>query len=260
MKKVWITYAWKDNEDKDIDFIIQQLDKTTLDVRFDRRNLVPGQRLWTQIGGMITDPNECDAWGVILTANSIGSQACIEELSYALARSLSTKGGDFPVFALLQKIEPSQLPPALKVRLCISLENNDWVKQVVAAASKNPPGFIPSGLTDFVFHEHTAVDGFCLEIRPRFDRISPFAVCVDYSERMSGNVTSCSPGPADQIPNGHCAIDFIDQETTLTDGTRAWVWGSNNEANSTSSYYLFYKKRPTRIWYGHQQNLRLLSL
>ena len=82
-KKVWVTYAWKDNEDKDIDFIVQELDKKNIDVRFDRGNLIPGQRLRTQIGGLITDPNEWDAWGIVLTPNSIQSQPCVEELSYA---------------------------------------------------------------------------------------------------------------------------------------------------------------------------------
>ena len=90
MKKLWLTYAWSDNEDKDIDFIIQELDKTDIKVKFDRRNLVPGQRLWTQIGGFITDPNECDAWGIVLTKNSINSKACIEELSYALDRAINS--------------------------------------------------------------------------------------------------------------------------------------------------------------------------
>lgn len=63
-KKLWVTYAWKDNEDKDIDYIVQELDKAGVDVRFDRRNLVPGQRLWVQIGDAITDSAECDAWGL----------------------------------------------------------------------------------------------------------------------------------------------------------------------------------------------------
>ncbi len=55
-KKLWLTYARKDNEDRDIDFIVQVLDGLPLDVRFDRRSLVPGQRLWTQFGVAITDP------------------------------------------------------------------------------------------------------------------------------------------------------------------------------------------------------------
>ncbi len=258
IKKVWVTYAWKDNEDKDIDFIVQELDKTQLEVKFDRRNLIPGQRLWTQIGGFITDPNECDAWGVVLTANSIKSQACIEELSYALDRALSSNSGEFPLFALLHNISPSDMPPSLKIRLCIPLENNEWVNQVIAAANKRPTGFIPSGLAEFILNEHIiSSGGFCLEIRPRFNRISPFAVVVDYDEKISGNVKHCSPGPANKIPCGHVTFNWIDSETTLSNGIRAWVWGGDNEANSTSSYYLFYKKHPKRVWFGHQQNLNL---
>ena len=149
MKKLWLTYAWKDNEDKDIDYIIQELDKTDIEVKFDRRNLVPGQRLWTQIGEFVTDQNECDAWGIVLTRNSIDSEACVEELSYALDRALSSKGEHFPLFALLHNISPKEVPPALKIRLCILLEDPDWVKQTAAAVEKFAPGFIPFGLSDF---------------------------------------------------------------------------------------------------------------
>ena len=38
-KKLWITYAWIDNEDQDIDYIVQSLEEGGLDVRFDRRNI-----------------------------------------------------------------------------------------------------------------------------------------------------------------------------------------------------------------------------
>lgn len=259
MKKLWLTYAWVDNEDKDIDFIIQELDKTNLNVRFDRRNLVPGQRLWTQIGGIITDPNECDAWGIVLTPNSINSQPCVEELAYALDRALSAKSGDFPLFALLHKVPASSMPPALKIRLCIPLENNNWIDQTVSAVEKKPSGFVPSGLNNWVFTEHKTDDGFALEIRPRFDRISPFGIAVDLDEKKSGNVTSSSLGPAGQIPTGFVAHSRIDSETTLTDGTKAWVWGADNEANSTFSYFLFYKTKPKRIWFGHQQKLTLVT-
>jgi len=87
-KKLWLTYAWKDNDDRDIDFIVQELDNAGIDVHFDRRNLVPGQRLWTQIAGAITDPALCNAWGIVLTGNSLASKACVEELASALDRAL----------------------------------------------------------------------------------------------------------------------------------------------------------------------------
>lgn len=260
MKRLWLTYAWKDNEDKDVDFIIQELDRTDIEVQFDRRQIIPGRRLWSQIGGFITDPKECDAWGILLTANSLKSEDCMEELYYALDRALSTKGETFPIFALLHHVASSDMPPALKIRLGISLEDEDWVGRVVAAVKGVSPGFVPSGIPDFALTEHRTNDGYCLEIRPRFERIAPFAVAVDYDEKVSGNVTRCDLGPANRIPTGHVAHSWIDSETTLTDGTHAWVWGADNEANSAFSYYLFYKKRPRRIWFGHQQHLRMLML
>ena len=77
MKKLWLTYAWKDNEDQNLDYIVQELDKLDLEVKFDRRNLIPGQRLWDQIGTQITDPEQCEAWGILLTSNSLKSGPCI---------------------------------------------------------------------------------------------------------------------------------------------------------------------------------------
>jgi len=261
-KKLWLTYAWKDNEDKDIDFIIQKLDGIGLDVRFDRRTLVPGQRLWTQIGGKITNPAECEAWGIILTANSLASEGCVEELSYALDRALDAKGSSFPVFALLHGVPAQSLPPALRIRLCIPLGNNDWVTQVVAAVERRAPGLMIQGLEQWIVNEHSTsnIGCFALEIRPRFDRISPFVVAVDLAEKTSGNVTKCHPGPANMVPSGHVATNFIDSETTLTNGVLAWVWGADNEANPTSSYYLFYRQRPRRVWFGHKQRLFMLKL
>lgn len=259
MKKLWLTYAWKDNEDKDIDYIIQELDKTDISVKFDRRNLIPGQRLWTQIGGFITDPNECDAWGIVLTRNSLESDACIEELSYALDRALDSKGEKFPLFALLHNISSKMLPPALKIRLCINLEDTDWVSQVLAAVKQSALGYTPSDLSPYILKEHPTDNGYWLEIRPRFERISPFMVAVDYVEKSSRNVTRCIAGSAG-VPALGTMWSWIDSDGTLTDGTHIWFWQGGNEASSIYSYYLFYKKRPKRIWVGRPENLERIIL
>ena len=151
------------------------------------------------------------------------------------------------------------LPPALRVRLCIPLEGADWSKQVVAAVENRSPGLVINGLDQWLIKEHQVQDGIALEVRPRFDRIAPFAMAVDLDEKAQGNVLRCSPGPANRVPDGHAAFNWIDSAQTLTDGTPAWVWGGDNEASSTYSYYLFYRRRPKRVWFGHQQNLFLLN-
>ncbi len=262
MKKLWLTYAWKDNEDLDIDFIVKELDKQDIDLKFDRRNLVPGQRLWSQIGGHITDPDQCDAWGIVLTANSLRSEACVEELSYALDRALKSGEEGFPVFALLHGISPSQLPPALKIRLCIALENNDWTEKVVAAVNRTAPGFIPKeDLSKFIISEHIIKPGdYCLEIRPRFDRISPFMIGVKLEEKESKKIKKCWPGSAGRVPTTVMMQGVSPGKGTLPDGSEWWIWEHDNEINSTSSSYLFYEERPTCLWIGHPKKPEFINL
>ncbi len=259
MKNLWITYAWKDNEDKDIDFIIQELDsKTNIKVKFDRRNLIPGKRLWEQIGESITNPDKCDAWAIVLTKNSINSEKCIEELCIALDRALESKVQGFPMFGLLLDISKDELPPSLKIRLNISLENSSWVEDVVAAVEKKPLGFSPSGIEPWITKEYENNEGIVLEIRPRCGRITPFVVAVDKKQKTDGNVSRCRPGPANRDPSStlsYCAINRFEGPDTLKDGTEIWFWEASNEASPTFSYYLFFKRRPPRIWVGQRNNI-----
>ena len=61
MATAWITYAWKDNEQGDVDFVVQELVRAGLTMKLDRWNLQAGKRLWDQIDKFITDPGE---WGM----------------------------------------------------------------------------------------------------------------------------------------------------------------------------------------------------
>lgn len=257
MKRLWLTYAWKDNEDKDIDFVIGELDQR-VDVRFDRRNLIPGQRLWTQIGGLITDPSECDAWGIVLTPNSITSEPCIEELSYALDRALGSRGNTFPMFALVHRMSANSLPPSLRIRLCISLAEQRWADQVVAATEGRAVGFVPrDDLSKFVLTERIGSDGLsCIEIRPRFDTFAPVMVGVDLEAKSSGNVVYRSHGPSETVPQGCMLTMTSEGETTLSDGTPVWFWQSNEQAGPTHSYFIHYEKRPRRVFFGTPQSVQ----
>jgi hypothetical protein len=66
MTKLWLTYAWKDNQDQDVDHVVQELQKVGLEVAFDRAHIIPRQRLWPQIDKGISDP-ATDAWAILAT-------------------------------------------------------------------------------------------------------------------------------------------------------------------------------------------------
>ena len=99
MAKLWIMYSWKDNEQKDVEYLAQQLIASGLQVELDRWVLTAGNRLWDQIAVFIDNPG-CNAWMIYATQNSLGSEACKEELAYALDRTLSQRGAQFPIIAL----------------------------------------------------------------------------------------------------------------------------------------------------------------
>ena len=100
MATVWITYAWADNEHRDVDFVAQELGRAGVTVKLDRWNLSAGKRLWEQIEAFICRPDQSDAWLLIATNNSLASEPCKEEFAYALDRALNSRGQEFPVIAL----------------------------------------------------------------------------------------------------------------------------------------------------------------
>ena len=90
-----MTYAWADNRDNDVDFVVQELSAAGLTVKLDRWNIVAGRRLWEQLDNFIGNPKECDAWIIYATGNSLGSGPCQEEFAYALDRALASRGNPF---------------------------------------------------------------------------------------------------------------------------------------------------------------------
>jgi len=135
MATIWITYAWNDNSGGDVDFAAQELTRSGLTVKLDRWNIGAGRRLWEQIERFITDPNQCDAWLLYATQNSLGSEPCKEEFAYALDRALRSRGNPFPIIGLFPSTIDNQLIPAgLRTRLYVSITDPDWKERIKAAA------------------------------------------------------------------------------------------------------------------------------
>ena len=100
MSTIWVTYAWDDNTQCDVDFVAQELVRVGVQVKLDRWNIRAGRRLWEQIERFIQEETESDAWLIYATQNSLGSEACKEEFSYALDRVFNGRGNNFPVIAV----------------------------------------------------------------------------------------------------------------------------------------------------------------
>lgn len=251
-KSVWLSYAWNDNVDGDVDFAAQELIKAGLDVKLDHWNLTAGKHLWEQIESFIQDSSKSDAWLLYATQASLGSQACKEEFAYALDRALHTRGGDFPVIALFPApVETDLIPAGIKTRLFVSLTDPDWKERIVAAVEKRTSRITktqvrPYALTIHKLGKEHGDKRFAIEVRPRAGTWSPFLAGIPLKEKEHVQPLLLH-GPAKRIPMG--GMVFSGGDGTSED-KKLWLIFAGNEATPTQSYYMFCKKLPSFLIFG----------
>jgi TIR domain len=243
---VWITYAWADNRDRNVDFVAQELKDAGIEVKLDRWNLTAGKRLWEQIANFITDPAESDAWLLYATQNSLASEACREELAYALDRALNTRGTDFPIIALFPSaVDHSLIPPSIRVRLFISLADPDWKERTIGAVKRRAISISSDPLQPFVARSLSPAPPpfkYVFEFRPRAGLWNPCMVVVPIHERDAVRMT-VRTGPRGRIPP-IAGVVMSRGEGTTDDG--GWHFSLGHEpATPTHSYYAFLREMPS---------------
>jgi hypothetical protein len=253
MATAWITYAWADNQDRDVDFIAQELVSAGLSVKLDRWNLTAGKRLWEQIANFITTESESDAWLFYATQKSLASEACREELAYALDRALTSRGDDFPIIALFpSSVERNLIPASIRVRLFVSLADPDWKKRIVTAVERTPLSVADTQVQPFVMQSISPVPEpfkYTLEFRPRAGVWYPFIFAVPVLEKgLVGFALRC--GPPRRLPQLG-GIVFSRGEGLSPDGR--WYFELGGEAASpTNSYYAFLREMPSALLFGQE--------
>jgi len=250
MSKIWITYAWIDSNDGDVDYVAQELINVGLDVRIDRQQLRAGFRLWEQIDNSISNPEECDAWMIFATENSITSEPCREELAIALDRALNSRGYDFPLIGLFSDtIERKLIPGAIRTRLYVSLTDNDWVERVKAATEGRSPEIFRKPIQPYHIQIYPNTvrkgNGHSIEVRPRAGTWAPFLGGVPYQEKESVS-PSLFYGPSGRVPND-C---FIQSRRGADPNEEWWLMISPSQATPTMSFYIHCDKLPSKIVFG----------
>lgn len=251
-KSIWLTYAWEDNVNRNVDYVAQELTGAGLKVKLDRWNLTAGKRLWEQIESYIQDPSRSDAWLLYATQASLGSEACKEEYAYALDRALHTRGEDFPIIALFPaSVDRSLVPAGIKVRLFVSLTDPDWKDRIVAAVEGRQPQIArpqvePYALKIHKFDKPGAIHRYIIEVRPRAGTWVPFFAGIPLNEK-DDVFPQMVNGPSGFIPMTAMTVHL--GEGPSDDG-RWWVIVHGNVATPTQSYYIFCKKLPSLFIFG----------
>lgn len=247
MTKLWLTYAWKDNESDQVDYVVHALRAEGLDVGFDRVRLVAGQRIWPQLDKAISDPEQSDAWAIYATKQSLSSEPCLEELATALDRALRTRAGAFPIIGIFpEPIDRALIPSAVATRLYVTLQDPDWAKRVSAGAGLEAPSLEIKSVPPYVLHA-TEEDGrLILEVRPRAGRWHPFVAMVLASQR--DRLLNVGHGPSGRPP----AVSMVLGETDVEAGGRYKGLQIENPVDPLNSAYVYFSSSPTQIVFGQR--------
>jgi hypothetical protein len=251
MPTIWITYAWDDNTQCDVDFVAQELVRVGVQVKLGHWNIRAGGRLWEQIKRFIQEEAGSDAWLIYATQNSLGSKACREEFSYALDHAFNSRGDKFPVIALFPgPVDNSLVPAGDRTCLNVSLIDPVWTERVKAAAEERIPSLARPQLEPFTIQVHrdryAAAHRFAIEVRPRAGTWSPFFAAVPLSEkdRVQPHITQGARG---QVPQGG---ELSSSGEAPSSNDAWWVMFAQNEATPIQSYYVHCKELPSRLAFG----------
>lgn len=236
--KLWTTYAWKDNEEGNFDYLMQELNNFGIPTEYDKVAIIPGQRLWTQIADKINSA-DTTGWAYLITPNSLTSEPCLEELYYALNRTLDTKSKNFPIIGIVTNgVSFNDVPIALKIRLCVSLASPNWKEQIKAGILMQPNKKIDLLQTRFIYNVSQDFNGTgittTIEIRPRFEELHFWRIAVPISsnivrfgvgpantKQISGILEMVTEGGEGQLNSVDCKI--VGAGTKLTAGTSAYI-------------------------------------
>ncbi len=236
--KLWTTYAWKDNEEGNFDYLIQELNNFGILTEYDKIAIIPGQRLWTQIADKINSP-ETTGWAYLITPNSLASEPCLEELYYALNRALETKSKNFPLIGLLSNgVSFADVPLALKIRLCVSLASPNWKDQILAGLLLQPTKKIDTAQTRFIYNISQDFNGSgittTIEIRPRFEELYFWRIAVPATSKIA----KFGAGPASTKQLFGILEMSIDGQIQLN-GTDCKIIGAGTKLTAGTSAYIF---------------------
>jgi hypothetical protein len=250
LKKVWITYAWDDNQDGDVDFIAQEINGDNIHVQLDRWDITSSGRLWEQIDRYISNPEESDAWIFIASQKSLNSEKCKEEYYYALERALSSRTNKFPLITIfLSEVEQELLPSGIKIRLYVSIHDPDWKERVISAIENRAPSITHKELDPFVVKIYCGYSGErpnVIEVRPRAGTWAPFLSAIPETER-SWVKPYLVWGPKDNPIQSAVLNNY---RTELKRNGESWVMVADNPASPTHSYYFWCSKFPSEFLFG----------
>jgi len=127
--RLWINYPYIDREERDFSFLVSQLRNANIEAAYDSFQLMSDKRLWERILPRLISIG-FDGWLYVLTHQCFTRKNYTDELTTAIDQVLQHLGPEFPMIGLMHGIAMQNVPPALRMRPCLSLGDPEWKRQL----------------------------------------------------------------------------------------------------------------------------------
>ncbi len=249
---LWINYPYINSEERDFSYLISQLKKANIEAAYDSFQLMSDVRLWERIVPRLVSIG-FDGWLYILTHQCFTRKAYTDELTAAIDKITLRLGPEFPMIGLMHGIATQNVPPALRVRPCISLGDPEWKQQLSETLRKSVlPGKDRTMRkeTRFSWKIHSCYGGdpsmTAVEVRSMAERIQYWRFAVPKSTQTA----RWGQGPA-----GGCDISRVRFAEARGSGRFEhrdilWFGAANTVSDTESAYAVFLGSLPDFICFG----------
>jgi hypothetical protein len=254
--RLWISYPWVNNEERDFAYLIPQLREANIDATLDSIQLMPDTCLWQRIMQRLLSIG-FDGWLYILTHQCFTRKAFTDGLTVAIDQTLLHKGPDFPMVGLLYGIANHHVPAVLRGLPCISLGDPDWKHKVFEALKRDAPAaksFQARKERRFVWNVHSCWGGdpsmTAVEVHTRGQTIPHWRFAIP---------KSFHPLKWGQGPTGGDEISRMTFSEAKGSGRYegsdiTWFGAADVISHTVSAYALFAGPLPDFICFGPAQS------
>jgi hypothetical protein len=144
------------------------------------------------------------------------------------------------------------IPPALRIRLCVSLADPNWKEEVKAGLEGRPPVFPTEPQTNYVWKVHQNFRGTpgmtAVEIRPRFGELYYWRFVVP----VSSIISRWGHGPSEGGSLSGVQREVVDGGSLEIGGVDcSWFGAGDRLSPSTSAYVIFNGPIPSFVGFGN---------
>jgi len=250
--RLWISYLSSGPEDRDFSYLVSQLHAENVEAIYNCIRLQPDMRLWQRVVQRLLSI-DFDGWAYVLTHQFLADRACTDELTAAIDQMLPHIGPNFLMAALLQGVGVQHVPPALRMRLCLSLGDPAWKHRLAGALMNHAPVQKPGTAREesrFVWKVHPCYGGdptmTAVEVGPRSESVQFWRFAVPKS------VTTVRWGVGAAGGGEISPIKFAVAKGSgrYGDAEVAWFGAANGISVTESAYVVFLGTLPRFVCFG----------